>query len=71
MKKEYCKPVAKKIDYSFDEQIAAASYPINNYADPWLTNKVCTYGDGSCSLVYNVMARGLNDCQVQGNVPLD
>jgi len=72
MKKEYCKPIAKKVDYSFEEQIAASSYPLMNYADPWHTNKVCTWGDGSCSVIYNQpVARGLNDCFVQGTIPLD
>ena len=73
MKKVYYAPIAKKIDYAFEEQVAAQSYPINNYADPWLTEKVCTWGDGSCSVIYNVpsKARGLNDCQYPGTIPLD
>lgn len=73
MKKVYRAPIAKKIDYAFEDQVTATSYPINNYADPWHTNKVCTWGDGTCSVIYNVakMARGLDDCQVPGNIPLD
>lgn len=71
MKKKYHVPMAKKIDYALEEHVSAESYPVNNYADPWHTNKVCTYGDGSCSLVYHTpkMARGLYDCFVQGTVP--
>lgn len=67
MKKPYCSPTAKKVDYVFQEQIAASSYPLNNYADPWQGN-VCTWGNGSCSLIYNVAtnAKGLNDCLNQG-----
>ena len=69
MKKQYCAPKAKKIDYSFNEQVAAASYPINNYADPW-RGGVCTWDDGGCSWVFNQMARGLDDCEKQGNPEL-
>lgn len=71
MKKPYRKPIAKKVDYAFEEQIAAASYPISNYADPWNGN-VCTYGDGQCSLVYNTptKARGLDNCIMYPGVPL-
>lgn len=71
MKKAYHAPMAKKIDYEFDDQVAAASYPINNYADPWLGG-VCTWGDGNCSMIYYepTKARGLNDCSMYPGVPL-
>lgn len=69
VKKAYRAPVAKKIDYAYQEQVVAESYPLHNYADPW-RGSVCTWGDGSCSVIYNLMARGLNDCQVQGNPDL-
>lgn len=59
--------MARKVDYAFTEQIAASSYPLNNYADPW-NGQVCTWGNGSCSVIYNVAtsARGLDDCQIPG-----
>lgn len=31
MKKKYCAPVAKMIDFSYDEQVVAASTVCNNY----------------------------------------
>lgn len=67
MKKAYSKPMARKVDYAFTEQIAAASYELKNYADPW-EGDVCTWGNGDCSLIYNVAksARGLHDCLNQG-----
>lgn len=71
MKKAYSRPMARKVDYAFTEQIAASSYPLSNYADPWEGGK-CTYGDSNCSLVYNVAtsARGLYDCLNPGYPPL-
>ena len=69
MKKSYSKPAARKIEFSYTNQVMAQSYPISNYADPWMADK-CTYGDGNCSLVYNkpsgVMTAGLDDCITQG-----
>lgn len=67
MKKKYSRPMARKVDYVFQEQIAASSYPLNNYADPW-NGDACTWGNGECSLIYNVAttSRGLNDCLNQG-----
>ena len=74
MKKTYRAPVAKKIDYAFNEQIVATSIPINDHTDWHKTGKVCTWGPTkvNCSTIYNVpLARGLNDCLDQGDVPLD
>lgn len=65
MKRTYRTPTARKVDYVFQEQVTAVSYPISNYADPWRADK-CTWGDGSCSIVFNVKARGLDDCSYQG-----
>ena len=65
MKKVYNTPKANKVDYSFEEQLSAESYPISGYADPW-RHRVCTWGDGVCSDIYNVMARGINNCEKQG-----
>lgn len=67
MKRNYETPTANKVAFSYQEHVvAASSYPISNYADPWLANK-CTWGDGTCSAIYNVQARGLDNCQIQGN----
>ena len=73
MKRVYKAPIAKKIDYAYQEQVVAQSLPVQNYVDAWLTNKVCTWGEAGCSWVYNMpkMARGLDDCEKQGNIPLD
>ena len=67
MKRNYVTPIANKVVFSYHEHVAAASYPLNTYADPWHADK-CTWGDGTCSLVFNVSttARGLNDCANQG-----
>lgn len=62
MKKTYRKPLAKKIDYDFQEQITATSIPEQTKLDPWLTQEHCTWGTSDCSVIFNVMARGLNDC---------
>ncbi|MBR5547918.1 MAG: hypothetical protein IKU70_13200 [Clostridia bacterium] len=61
MKKMYQTPKAHKVDYSFQEQLVAQSWPIAGYADPW-KHSVCTYDDGVCSKVYLMNARGINDC---------
>lgn len=68
MKKTYRSPIAKKIDYTYEENVVAKSYPISNYADPWEGGR-CTYGDGSCSVMFNVpkKARGWDDCIYQGS----
>lgn len=68
MKRTYQKPMAKKIDYDFQEQIMATSIPIQTKLDPWDTKEHCTWGTSDCSAIFNVMARGLNDCIVQGDV---
>ena len=67
MKKAYLKPSAKKVDYSFDDQIMAASYPIKEWHDPMYTNK-CTWGDSSCNWIFNVpKTRSMIDnCGKQG-----
>ena len=71
MKKTYHAPIAKKIDYSYQEQVVAQSLPIQYFVDAWQTGKVCTWGGAECSVIYNQpKARGLNDCEYQGNVPL-
>lgn len=73
MKKAYRAPVAKKIDYAYQEQVVAESLPVKNYVDAWDTGIVCTWGWAECSIIYNKpqMARGLDDCENQGNIPLN
>ena len=75
MKKTYHAPVAKKIDYAFDEQIIAASVPIRGYADWFDTGIVCTYEVETymCNKMYNTpKARAtLDDCSMQGLIPLN
>lgn len=66
MKKAYCTPKAQKVNYTFQEQMTAESYPINNYADPW-HGGVCTWGDGSCSAIFYTKTRSLTDCVVPGD----
>lgn len=71
MKKIYCTPIAKKIDYAYQEQVVAQSIPVKEYLDAWDTGVVCTWGWVECSIIYNQpKARGLNDCEHQGNIPL-
>ena len=65
MKKMYITPMAKKVMFSYQDQVTAASYPTAPNADPWEADK-CTWGDGSCSVVFNPKAKGLDDCMVQG-----
>jgi len=73
MKKTYRTPIAKKVDYAFQEQIAAASVPVEHHTDWHHTGIVCTWGatQNNCSVIYNVptKARGLNDCMSPGDIP--
>lgn len=74
MKKMYCAPVAKKIDYAFDDQIVATSVPVEHHTDWYETGIVCTWGPTkvNCNTIYNVpLARGLNNCLDQGDIPLN
>ena len=71
MKKAYRAPIAKKIDYAFQEQVVAESLPVKNFVDAWDTGIVCTWGEAGCSVVYNVKARTLDDCMYPGNIPLN
>ena len=66
MKKMYMTPAAKKVEFSYQDHVVAASYPVNIMADPWDAQK-CTWGDGACSVIYNVKAKGLDDCSYQGS----
>lgn len=67
MKRNYVTPTANKVAFSYQEHVVAeGSFPISNYADPWHADK-CTWGGGGCSAIYNVKARGTDDCQIQGN----
>lgn len=76
MKKTYCAPVVKKIDYAYDEQIIAQSVPnvpIRGYADWFNTGIVCTYEleTYNCNKIYNEpKAKGLDTCSMQGFIPL-
>jgi len=73
MKKAYTAPKAKLVNYAYQEQIRAESLPVKGYIDAWDTGIVCTWGGAGCSDIYNKpsMARGLNDCIIQGTIPLD
>lgn len=71
MKKAYYTPVAKKIDYVFEEHVIAEySFPTAGWADPSEIN-ACTYDHGTCYKMYNKMVRiqGPNSCDSQGMVP--
>lgn len=46
MKKSYKKPVAARIDYSYDEQVVAESVNYNGYGDGHFTG-YCQYWNGS------------------------
>ena len=66
MKRKYAKPFVQKIEYAYEEQVVARSYPLRDYADPWNGGK-CTWGGSSCSIIYNTpKARGWDDCENQG-----
>ena len=56
MKREYKSPVAKFVDYSFEEQVVAESSRFDGYGDGHQI-KYCTYQSGSfsdpCSVVVN------------------
>lgn len=56
MKREYKQPVAKFIDYAYEEQVVAESVIYNGSGDGNNTN-YCTYQSGSianpCTLVVN------------------
>lgn len=67
MKRAYQKPCIRKVDYNFQEQVTAASYPISDYAAPLRPDR-CTWGDGECNVIFNVpLARGINNCSHQGS----
>ncbi len=71
MKKLYRKPVAKKVDYVFEEQVMAQySFPTSGWADPSDIG-ACTYDHGTCYDKYNIIVRviGPNSCKEQGSVP--
>ena len=75
MKKAYKAPVAKKVDYVFEDQVVAAgSVPVENHTDWYHTGLVCTWGPTkpNCNTIYNQpKARGLNNCLDQGDIPLN
>ena len=56
MKREYKSPVAKFVDYSFEEQVVAESSKFDGYGDGYKID-FCTYQSGSfsepCSVVVN------------------
>ena len=76
MKREYRKPMAKKIDYAFEEQVIARSdyHEPEDYDDPYKTHLVCTWGPTMpmCNVIYNkpTQARGLNQCAYQGDIEI-
>lgn len=56
MKREYMKPVAKFVDYSYEEQVVAESQKLDGLGDGHRID-FCTYQSGSyvdpCSIVVN------------------
>lgn len=56
MKREYKSPVAKFVDYSYEEQVVAESSKFDGYGDGYQIN-YCTYQSGAfsnpCSVVVN------------------
>jgi len=65
MKKTYQKPSVKKVDYNFQEQVIATSYPLKQYADPWGTD-YCTHREDDCNSIFNTpKTRGIDNCKVQ------
>ena len=75
MKKAYKAPVAKKVDYVFENQVVAAgSLPVEGNIDWHLTGKWCTWGESmeNCNVIYNQSkSRYLNSCDIQGDGSLD
>lgn len=75
MKKTYKAPVAKKVDYVFEDQIVAGSVPVQGHTDWYQTDIVCTWGPNTfnCNKIYNepVMVRSLDQCSMQGDIPLN
>lgn len=67
MKREYKSPVAKFVDYSFEEQVVAESSKFDGYGDGHKID-FCTYQSGSfsepCSVVVNSTFPA-NICSVQ------
>ena len=65
MKKRYEKPVARKVEFCYTDQVTAASDPYYAlYGDPFQLNR-CTWFSGvSCNIIYNLPTntRGINDC---------
>ena len=70
MKKEYRQPTAKMVRYEFDVNVTAAKYsfPVAGWADPGVID-VCTHNNGVCYDIYNVLVRGVNSCEKQGEIP--
>lgn len=56
MKREYKKPVAKVVDYAYDEQVVAESSKVDGYGDGHVIY-YCTYMSESfltpCNVVHN------------------
>lgn len=71
MKKSYVAPSAKKVEFVYENHVTAAASNVNVYGDPWVIQK-CTWTPiiDDCSVIYNVMARGINNCSYQGD-PLE
>ena len=71
MKKQYRTPFARKIDYSFKEQVVASTgkpavgTELAAFAP---ATDACTYfyETEECNLIYNTAARGFNNCTSQG-----
>ncbi len=71
MKKIYRSPIAKKIDYAFDEQIIAQSVPFSPKTDPDEVG-VCTWTGATCFMIYYEAAkvRGVDNCDSYPGEPL-
>ena len=70
MKKSYSKPAARKIEFSYTNQVMAQSGQVADWGDPWDIKKCTWQIDSNCSVIFNkpsgVMTLGLDDCTNQG-----
>ena len=69
MRRNYVTPQVKKVAFSYQENIVVASgQQTAPKGDPWFINE-CTWSTSisDCSSIYNVKARGLDNCTIQGD----
>lgn len=68
MKREYKQPVAKFVDYSYEEQVVAESSKQDNFGDGHQIH-FCTYQSGSFSDPCNVVVNSTFPTQICGIQP--